>query len=240
MKVQCVPMVDLPYSSDSSAPTLFSIHNAGFQQCMAQLAGYVHKITPAQRMGLIQELKSYMDSQYPNNARTGQASSSSMDDFHLRTNEAEASKRLDAAPVNEVFCNSKEDISKLTLLSHHTFSSPPGSHSYSIACHDYLSPPPSPYLSCSPAYTTPPPFPTLPCHFSFPPSLSPLPSNTSFSYSHSLALPTMPAPVSFSPTLPLSSTPTTHFPSQTPLRSPVPVRGILPASSSPSVWRPWF
>ncbi|KAM3867038.1 hairy-related 11 [Diretmus argenteus] len=214
MKAQFAPMVGLPHASESSSPTLFTIENAGFQQCMAQLTSYMHKITPAQRMSLIQELKSYTDSQCSNITKPGERSSSSITDFNLRLIETGMANRPDTTSVD------KAGSPKLISLSHHS-SCQPVSHSYSVPCHDYLSPPVSPYLSCSPsAYTTPPPFPSLGCHFSFPPNLSPLSSNTSFS-THSQFLPTMAAPLSFSPTLPLSSPPTLHFPSLTTLRSPV-------------------
>uniref|UniRef100_UPI003AAC5164 hairy-related 11 n=1 Tax=Centroberyx gerrardi TaxID=166262 RepID=UPI003AAC5164 len=227
----------LPHS-----PALFTIENAGFQQCVTQLTSYMHKITPAQRVSLIQELRSHMESQCsPSDPKPGQHSSSSVTDFNQRA--AETQKGPDAASVDEMVRNSKrkQESPELILLSHHS-SCQPGTLSPTI-CHGYLSPPISPYLSSSSsssAYLTPPPFPSLACHFSFPPSLSPLSSSTSFS-TPPQSLPTMPAPVSFSPTLPLPASPTFHFPSLTALRSPLPApREGLPANSSSSVWRPWF
>uniref|UniRef100_A0A667Z7Y3 Hairy-related 11 n=1 Tax=Myripristis murdjan TaxID=586833 RepID=A0A667Z7Y3_9TELE len=207
------PLVRPPLSSESGAPTLFSIENAGFQQCMAQLASYMHKISPAERMNLIQELNGHMESQCPNGLKP------------------ETATGPNTASVDRSVCSSERREE-----SHHS-SCQPGTLSPSIGHDYYLSPPISPYLSSPPAYTSPPPFPLLACHFSFSPSLSPLSSNTSFAATLSHSLPTMPAPVSFSPTPPLSGPPTLHLPSRATVRSP---REGLPPNSSSSIWRPFF
>ncbi|XP_038556197.1 hairy-related 1, partial [Micropterus salmoides] len=202
---------------ESNAPTLFTIESAGFQQCVAQLTSYMHKITPAQRMSLIEGLKHRTESQPPNNTKP---------DFSQRMTDTEAAKWPDATSV-EAICTSerKEESPKLLFPSHSPFQP----HSCSTPCHDYLSPPPSPWLSPSfSTYATSPPFPSFASHFSFPPSLSPLSSNTSF--------------FSFSPTVPHSGPPAFHYPPLTTLRSPphpAPREGLPPNSSTP-MWRPWF
>uniref|UniRef100_A0A3P8SKY9 Hairy-related 11 n=1 Tax=Amphiprion percula TaxID=161767 RepID=A0A3P8SKY9_AMPPE len=192
-------------SNDCSAPPppplpLFSIESAGFQQCVAQLSGYMHRIPAAQRAGLIERLKHHSDSWQPK------------PDFTQKVSETP-----DAASVDAI-SDTKEESPRLLFPSHSPFQP----HSCSTPAHDYLSPPPSPWFSPSsfPPYTSSPPFPSFACHFSFPPSLSPPSSNTSF--------------FSFSPTLPHTSPAGLHVPP-----NPVHREGSVPNSSS-AVWRPWF
>ncbi|XP_070768832.1 hairy-related 11 [Enoplosus armatus] len=204
------PEVSL-HHPESSAPAPFTIEGAGFRQCVSQLTSYMHKITPAQRTGLIEGLKHHTESQRANNTNP---------DFNQRVTETEAT------PVDTV-CTSerKEESPRLLFPSHSPFQP----HSCSTPCHEYLSPPPSPWLSPSfSTYATSPPFPSFASHFSFPPSLSPLSSNTSF--------------FSFSPTLPHSGPPALHYPPLTTLRSPPhpPQREGSPPNSSSPMWRPWF
>ncbi|XP_044060190.1 hairy-related 11 [Siniperca chuatsi] len=198
------------HHSESNAPTLFTIESAGFQQCVAQLTSYMHRITPAQRTSLIEGLKHHAGSQQPNNTKP---------DSSQRMTETETAKRPDATSER------KEESPRFLFPSHSPFQP----HSCSTPCHDYLSPPPSPWLSPSfSTYATSPPFPSFASHFSFPPSLSPLSSNTSF--------------FSFSPIVPHSGPPALHYPPLTTLRSPphpAPREGSPPNSSSP-MWRPWF
>ncbi|XP_053179507.1 hairy-related 11 [Scomber japonicus] len=161
-------------SNESSPPSHLNIESAGFQQCVAQLASYMHKITPAQRTSLIEGLKHHNENQQPSNTSSGQDSSSS-----------------------SVICTSesKEGSHRSLFLSH----SPPQPQSCSTPCHDTLSPPASPWFS--PSFSTySPPFPSFACHFSFPSCLSPPSSNTSFS-TLPQSLHTLPAPVVFSPTV---------------------------------------
>lgn len=197
------------------APTLSTIKGAGFQQCVAQLTSYMHKITPAQRTNLIEGLKHHSESQRPNNT-----------DFSQRMTETETTQRPNATYVDSI-CTSerKEESPKLLFPSHSPFQP----HSCSTPGHDYLSPPPSPWLSPSfSTYATSPPFPSFASHFSFPPSLSPLSSNTSF--------------FSFPPAVPHSGPPALHCLPLTTLRSPPhpsPREWSPPSSSSP-MWRPWF
>ncbi|KAM7389421.1 hypothetical protein PAMP_023402 [Pampus punctatissimus] len=199
------PVVSLHHSE---SPSHLTIESAGFQQCVAQLASYVHKITPAQRISLMEGLKHHTESQ--------QRSSSSVTDSNQRLSEIpEASE-------------SKDESRRSLFLSH----SPPQPHC-STPSHDALSPPTSPWFSPSfSTYATSPPFPSFACHFSFPSSLSPPSSNTSFS-TLPQSLHTLHAPVGFSPTV-------AHFPPLTTLRSP-PHPARREVSSAPSLmWRPWF
>ncbi|KAM9795621.1 LOW QUALITY PROTEIN: uncharacterized protein ACB057_010495 [Neosynchiropus ocellatus] len=146
-----------------------SMESAGFQQCVAQMIGYMNKISPAQRTSLLDGLRSHIE---------GLQSSSTGQD-HSRVPEAS----LDLISTSE----SKD---KSLVLPH----SPPQPLMCSTPCHDTLTPPTSPWFS--PSFSTfSPPFPSFACHFSFPPSLSPRSSNASFS---TLPAHSHPATVSFS------------------------------------------
>ncbi|XP_047441835.1 hairy-related 11 [Mugil cephalus] len=188
-------------------PPLMSIESAGFQQCVAQLSSYMHKITPAQRTSLIEGLKRHTENRQ------------SPPDFSQKTTPDAAS--VDATCTSE----GKEESPRLLFPSHSPFQP----LSCSTPCHDYLSPPSSPWFSPSfSTYATSPPFPSFSCHFSFPPSLSPPSSNTSF--------------FSFSPTLPPSSL---HAPPPPPpsapttLRPPPHLAHREGSNSSLAMWRPW-
>ncbi|KAI3351981.1 hypothetical protein L3Q82_020796 [Scortum barcoo] len=208
------PVMSL-HCPEPDAPTLCTIESAGFQQCVAQLSSYMHKITPAQRASLIEGLRHHTESRQPTDMKPA---------FSQRTMEAEVAKGPDATHVDAV-CTSERKEESPKFPSHSPFQP----QSCSTPCHDYLSPPPSPWLSPSfSAYATSPPFLSFASHFSFPPSLSPLSSNTSF--------------FSFSPTAPHSGLPALHHPPPTTLRPPPhPARreGSTPNSSS-AMWRPWF
>ncbi|XP_074503720.1 hairy-related 11 [Sebastes fasciatus] len=208
------PVVSL-HHTESGAPTLFTIESAGFQQCVAQLSSYMHKITPAQRTRLIEGLKHHTESQQPNNTQP---------DFNQRVTDTEMAKGADGITM-DVICTSERKEETPKFPSHSPFQP----HSCSTPFHDYLSPPPSPWLSPSfSTYATSPPFPSFASHFSFPPSLSPLSSNTSF--------------FSFSSSAPHSGPPALLCPPLITLRSPphpAPREGSPPNSSS-SMWRPWF
>uniref|UniRef100_G3Q403 Hairy-related 11 n=1 Tax=Gasterosteus aculeatus TaxID=69293 RepID=G3Q403_GASAC len=146
--------------SESNAPALLTMENAGFQQCVAQLTSYVHKITPAQRTSLMEGLRHRTESQQATNTQP---------DFSQRGTEGPDG-------ISDVICTSERKEEYLKIPSHSPFQP----HSCSTPFHNYLSPP-SPWLSPSfSTYATSPPFPSFGSHFPFPPSLSPLSSNTSF------------------------------------------------------------
>ncbi|XP_034739533.1 hairy-related 11 [Etheostoma cragini] len=200
------PVVSL-HRPESSAPPLFTIESAGFQQCVAQLTSYMHKIPQAQRTKLLEGLKHHTESQQPNTMNP--------ESDHRRP-ETDTAKGPDG-PCGDAICTSERKFPSCSPFQPHSCSTP---------CHDYLSPPPSPWLSPSfSTYVTSPPFPSFTSHFSFPPSLSPLSSNTSF--------------FSFSPPAPHTGL---HCPPLITLRSPThPAQreGSLTNSSS-LMWRPWF
>ena len=202
------PVVSLHHPESNA---LFTIESAGFQQCVAQLTSYMHRITPAQRRSLIEGLKHHAESQQPA-------------ELHHRVTDTEGARRPDGTSP-DVVCTSERREEPPKFPSHSPFQP----HSCSTPCHDYLSPPPSPWLSPSfSTYATSPPFPSFASHFSFPPSLSPPSSNTSF--------------FSFSPTLPHCGPPALHGPPLITLRPPphpAPREGSAPSSSS-HMWRPWF
>lgn len=203
-----VPVVRL-HHSEPSLPSL-SIQNAGFQQCMAQLGSYMHKIAPAQRTSLMEGLKRHTETET-------QTQQQQRPEFNL----------LDAACTDPVCTSdsSREDSSKFPFSSHSPFQP----QSCSSPCHDYLTPPSSPWFSPSSfsTYATSPPFPSFTSHFTFPPSLSPPSSNTSL--------------YSFSPTGPHTGPAGPHFPSTAaPRTSPhLTQRDGSQLNSSSSTWRPW-
>ncbi|XP_056295965.1 transcription factor HES-7-like [Pseudoliparis swirei] len=185
---------------------LFAVESAGFQQCVAQLSSYMHTISPAQRSGLIEGLRHHTESQRVTDTRVAEG----------------------GAPA-DVICTSERKEESPKFPSH---SSPFQPLSCSTPFHDYLSPPPSPWLS--PSFSTyaatSPPFPSFASHFPFPPSsLSPLSSNTSF--------------LSFSPcAASLSGPPALHCHPLLTLRSPPhhSAREGSTPNSSWTMWRPWF
>ncbi|XP_075336595.1 hairy-related 11 [Odontesthes bonariensis] len=193
------PLVQLGPTEASAHPHLIT-ETAGFQQCVAQLTSYMHKITPAQRASLIEGLKHHAESWQPK------------PDFTQSIAETP-----DAASVDAICTSDSSEGSPWFLFPSH---SPFQPLSCSSPCHDYLSPPSSPWFS--------PPFPSFACHFSYPPSLSPPSTNTSF--------------FSFSPTLPHTSPLSLHVPPLTSVRPPPhPAhREESAASSSSTTWRPWL
>uniref|UniRef100_A0A8C5I1D0 BHLH domain-containing protein n=1 Tax=Gouania willdenowi TaxID=441366 RepID=A0A8C5I1D0_GOUWI len=144
---------------------LFTVESAGFQQCVAQLISFMHKLTPSERASLIDRLKHHTEC--------------------LRTDLSQKKTEVDALHRS----NSKEESPRLQLCPSHSIFQP---HSCSTPCNEYLSPPPSPWFSPPfSSYTTSSPFSSFACHFSFTPSLSPSSSSSSsntspFSFSPSL------------------------------------------------------
>ncbi|XP_068596203.1 hairy-related 11 [Brachionichthys hirsutus] len=193
----------------SGAASLVTVESAGFHQCVARLSNYMHRIAPAQRTSLMEGLKHHTESLSSNNRKP---------DF---------TQKADAAAADLIYTSERREESPKSLFPSH---SPFQPHACSTPCHDYLSPPPSPWLSPTfSTYATSPSFPSFASHFSFPPSLSPLSSNTSF--------------LSFSPTLLHSGPPALPCPplsvSRTPPQHPA-QRGGSPSNSSSATWRPWI
>uniref|UniRef100_A0A3P8R081 BHLH domain-containing protein n=1 Tax=Astatotilapia calliptera TaxID=8154 RepID=A0A3P8R081_ASTCA len=182
--------------SESNAPPLFGRESAGFQQCVAQLTSYMHRITPAQRTSLIEGLKHHAEGLQLK------------PDFNQR-----------AASVDTICSSNSKDPPVLLFPSYSPFQP----LACSTPCHDYLSPPPSPWLSPSFSMYATSSFASFASLFSIPPSLSPPSSNTSF--------------FSFSPTVPHSS-----LSPLTTMRPPSNLlhREVLAPNSSPPIWRPWF
>ncbi|KAK5925451.1 hypothetical protein CgunFtcFv8_017972 [Champsocephalus gunnari] len=139
---------------ESIAPALVTIEGAGFQQCVAQLTSYMNRIPPAQRRSLIEGLKHHTESQQPNTITA---------EFNPRM--TDVTKAPDGLS-GEFICTSERREESPKFPSHSTFQP----LACSTPCHDYLSPPPSPWLSPSfSTYATSPPFPSFASHFSFPP-----------------------------------------------------------------------
>ncbi|XP_061542723.1 transcription factor HES-7-like [Phycodurus eques] len=174
-----------------SGPPRLTLEGAGFQQCVSQMASYMHKMPALQRAGFLEGLKHHAERRQ---ARQPPSLIKSL-------------ARLTDAVSAEAICTSEshEDSHNFVLFSH----SPPQPHACSTPLH---SPPTSPWFSTFASSS--PPFPSFACHFSFPPSLSPPSANTSFS-----TLPAH--VTSSSPTLAHQAGPTVfHYPSVTSLRSP--------------------
>lgn len=213
-----VPRVDLRTpaalgklgATESSAVPLVSSETAGFQQCMAQLNSYMHRIPPTQRTSLTEGLKHHSGIWEPK-----------LNSIHSITKEPEA------ASVEAVYTSESRGESPWLLFPSHPSFQP---LSCSTPCHDYLSPPPSPWFSPSfPTFTASPPFPAFACPLTFPPSLSPPSSNIS-------------SFLSISPTLPHTSPLGLHVPPLTSLMPSLhlPHREVSPADSLSTIWRPWM
>ncbi|KAM4732538.1 uncharacterized protein FYW61_008277 [Anableps anableps] len=197
-----------PAATESRGAPLLSSETAGFQQCMAQLNSYMHRITPTQRTSLTEGLKHHLGSWEPK-----------LNSIHS------ISKEPEAASVEAVCTSESRGESPWLLFPSHPSFQP---LSCSTPCHDYLSPPPSPWFSPSfSTFTTSPPFPSFACPFTFPPSLSPPSSNTF---------------LSISPTLPHTSPLGLHVPLLTSLIPPLhlPPREVSAADSLSPIWRPWM
>ncbi|XP_075999521.1 uncharacterized protein LOC142992871 [Genypterus blacodes] len=215
------PVLSL-HHPESSPPSLSNMETAGFQQCVAQLSSYMHTISPAQRSSLIQGLRIHTEGQSTTHTKPARSSSCSSSSSATDLSQRMSDPEVTAASL-DMSSSEQRDDSPVFLC--HPLQ--PALPFCSTPSHDSLTPPPSPYLS--------PLFPSFTCHFSFPPSLSPLSSNTSFStLSQSVPLN---IPV-FSPALPL---PAPHFASSslTHLRSPP---HLVQRDQSPAhmpMWRPW-
>ncbi|XP_061784136.1 protein hairy-like [Nerophis lumbriciformis] len=140
--------------SGAVSPPLITVEGAGFQQCVAQMASYMHKIPPAQRAHLMEGLKHHTEKQQQQQAYNAPSLNCII--------------RLPDAASAEAICTSESKDNSLLFVH-----SPPQPHACSTPLH---TPPTSPWFS-----TSSPAFPSFACHFSFPPSLSPPSANTSFS-----------------------------------------------------------
>uniref|UniRef100_A0AAV2MLG3 Uncharacterized protein n=1 Tax=Knipowitschia caucasica TaxID=637954 RepID=A0AAV2MLG3_KNICA len=150
---------------------IVTMESAGFKRCIADLTGYMHKITPAQRSSLIEGLRRHTEGQPP-------------------PSNGELEQRLGQMPQayldSSYSSDKKEESLKFPFLSHSFNHSP----HCSTPLHDYLSPPHSPWFSPLSSYSTSPPFVTYACHFTFPPTPS----------SCNSGLASLPAAVAFTPT----------------------------------------
>lgn len=176
LKIKQAPEVSPPHLEP---PSVFTMENAGFKQCMFELATYMHKVTPVQRTSLIEGLRRLTDPQPP----------PWNPDLEQRLGHNPGA--LDSSGSSD----KKEDSLKFPFLSH-SFSHSPHC---STPLHDYLSPPHSPWFSPLSSYSASPPLMSYACHFTFPPtppfcssSLSTLPAPASLTPSSGLQLPLQP------------------------------------------------
>ncbi|XDV19739.1 hypothetical protein PO909_025156 [Leuciscus waleckii] len=198
------------------------IYKAGFKECVSRLASFIDCVDPSQRDGFVQGLCHHLDS-YSNALPQSRVSSSQASHHHHPwipnaelTCRSDVPMRANTEPFS--YTNSLYPTSFMLHHAHptgqpltHPYLSPP----YSI------SPPPSPcYSSSSPTYVS------IPCHFSFPPTISPLSSDSSSSSSSSWSLPT---PV----------VPGPHLQVSVPSSQPRTLRRALFHNQTHALWRPW-
>ncbi|XP_067295992.1 hairy-related 1 [Pseudorasbora parva] len=227
-----VRFASVPEPSKAQKPSN-PIYKAGFKECISRLAGFIDCVEPSQRDGFVQGLCHHLDS-YSNSLPQSRVSSQAshhpwMPNAEL-TCRSDVPMRANTEPFS--YTNSLYPTSFMLHQSMtHSYLSPP----YSI------SPPPSPcYSSSSPPFSSSPTYLSVPCHFPFPPTISPLSSDsTSSSSSFSLSTPAVPL------------VPASHL--QVSVRSPSPARPTGSVTSSQprtlrralfhnqphSLWRPW-
>ncbi|XP_073695660.1 hairy-related 1 [Garra rufa] len=210
------------------------IYNAGFKECISRLASFVECVEPSQRDSFVQGLCHHLDSY---SSTLSQSRVSSQAAHHAWIPNAElTSMRANAEPFSYT-----SSLYPQSFMLHptgqamaHPYLSPP----YSI------SPPPSPcYSSSSPPFSSSPTYLSVPCHFPFPPTISPLSSDSSSSSSSSssLSLSTSAVPVVSGPHLQVSvGSPTPVRPAgSVPSCQPRTLRRALFQNQSQTVWRPW-
>ncbi|XP_062844400.1 hairy-related 1 isoform X2 [Trichomycterus rosablanca] len=214
-----VPFINLHDAQNLHAPAPSSpLYTAGFQDCVSRLASFIECVDPSQRENFIQGLRQHLNSHTDTISKVRGHNQASSPQW----------VRANLHPSPEPFSFSNGLYSGSFAL-HHPYPSPPYS----------LSPPPSPcYSSSSPPYSSSPTYLTVPCHFSFPPSISPLSSDSTSSSSSSFSSSfTMSAPAVLAPAASATQAPqqpqTPHCPSQQILR-----RELFPCQTN-AVWRPW-
>ncbi|XP_067264526.1 hairy-related 1 [Chanodichthys erythropterus] len=217
------------------------IYKAGFKECISRLASFIDCVEPSQRDSFVQGLCHHLDS-YSNTLPQSRVSSQ----HHPWIPNAELTCRSDV-PMRantEPFSYTNSLYPTSFMLHHPHPTGQPMTHPYLSPPYS-LSPPPSPcYSSSSPPFSSSPTYLSVPCHFPFPPTISPLSSDSSSSSSSSsssLSLPTSAVPVVPGPHLQVS------VGSPTPVRptgsvsscQPRTLRRALFHNQPQSLWRPW-
>ncbi|XP_072548782.1 hairy-related 1 [Salminus brasiliensis] len=219
-RLPCISVHD-PTKLQANSP----LYTAGFQDCISRLAGFIECVEPSQRENFIQGLRHHLDS-HPVRVPSNPWACGTPEPFSYTSNHQLYPKSF---VLPHLHTSGQQALS-------HPYPSPPYS----------LSPPPSPcYSSTSPPFSSSSPtYLSVPCHFPFPPSVSPLSSDScsSSSFSFTTSTPAVSAAAAPQP--------------QTNARPPTPLRPAAPAapSSCPSqrtlrralfqnqqqtIWRPW-
>ncbi|XP_056103267.1 hairy-related 1 [Rhinichthys klamathensis goyatoka] len=219
------------------------IYKAGFKECVSRLASFIDCVDPSQRDGFVQGLCHHLDS-YSNALPQSRVSSSQASHHHHHHHHpwipnAELTCRSDV-PMRantEPFSYTNSLYPTSFMLHHPHPTGQPITHPYLSPPYS-ISPPPSPcYSSSSPPFSSSPTYVSIPCHFPFPPTISPLSSDSSSSSSSfSLPTPVVPGPhLQVSVGSPTPVRPTGSVPSSQPRT----LRRALFHNQTHSLWRPW-
>ncbi|KAA0716279.1 Transcription factor HES-7 [Triplophysa tibetana] len=207
------------------------LYRAGFKECVSRLSTFIDCVEPSQRDNFIQGLCHHLDS-YSKAAHPPWIPS------------PELTCRADVQVMGPMRGNTEafsypNSLYPNSFMLHHPHPAGPLTHPYLSPPYS-ISPPPSPcYSSSTPPFSSSPTYLPVPCHFVFPPTISPLSTDSSSSASSSSfnisppALPVVPGPhlqVSPSPVRPPGPAP----PYQ--LRT---LRRALFQNQMQCVWRPW-
>ncbi|TRY55104.1 hypothetical protein DNTS_034521 [Danionella cerebrum] len=227
-----------PHVPFTSAPESFSVqmpnnpmYKAGFRECLTRLTNFIDCVEPSQRDSFVQGLCHHLDSY------SSTLSQNRVSHHHPWIPNPDLPCRMDI-PVPAIA--SAEPFSYTSSLYTKSFLPyPTGTHPYLSPPYS-ISPPPSPsYSSSSPPFSSSPTYLSVPCHFPFPPSISPLSSDSSSSTSSSVSLPAV--PVVPGPHLQVKvASPVPHQQNQSATSSqPRTLRRALFQSQPLTVWRPW-
>ncbi|XP_065140751.1 hairy-related 1 [Paramisgurnus dabryanus] len=237
-----VPYASVHESINAQMPSN-PIYKAGFKECISRLANFIDCVEPSQQDNFIQGLYHHLDS-YSNALPQSRVSSQAA--HHPWVQSAELTCRSDVPVIGPMRGNPEPFSYPSTLYTssfmlHHSHTTgQPMTHPYPSPPYS-ISPPPSPcYSSSSPPFSSSPTYLTVPCHFAFPPTISPLSTDSSSSSSSSSA-----SSLSISPPC-LPVVPGPH-------PQPSPTSGRHTGSSPPCpprtlrralfhnqpVWRPW-
>ncbi|XP_051949819.1 hairy-related 1 [Xyrauchen texanus] len=218
------------------------IYKAGFKECVSRLASFIECVEASQRDGFIQGLCHHLDSY---SSALPQARIPAQTAHHTWIPSAELTCRLDLPAMGPTRANN-ESFSYTSLYPNSFMLHHPHPTGQSMT-HPYLSPPysnsppPSPcYSSSTPPFSSSPTYLSVPCHFHFPPTISPL-STDSSSSSSSLSISPPAAAVVPGPHLQASfGSPKHVLPTgSVPPCQPRTLRRSLFQNQTHSVWRPW-
>ncbi|KAK7165459.1 hypothetical protein R3I94_003727 [Phoxinus phoxinus] len=218
------------------------IYKAGFKECVSRLASFIDCVDPSQRDGFVQGLCHHLDS-YSNALPQSRVSGSQASHHHhpwIPSAELTCRSDVPLRANTEPFSYTNSLYPTSFMLHHPHPTGQPITHPYLSPPYS-ISPPPSPcYSSSSPPFSSSPTYVSIPCHFPFPPTISPLSSDSSSSSSSSSSL-SLPTPVVPGPHLQVSvGSPTPVRPTGSgPSSQPRTLRRALFHTHTHSLWRPW-